>query len=181
MLEIGKSQSQLFAILSFLNTARDQSKQPFQPAYALINIGERLAMATDGHRVHWAAIDRLAGIEQGFYQVVKANKTTIIINKVDYQVTWPDAEGAIINYYKDSPPLATVGIEPPPTTGEFKVMDHGRNLTKIYRAMPESVSLNPDYVLDASRETTTCRVIRDDAPVFFDGEDCHAAVMPFKM
>lgn len=125
-------------------------------------------VSTDGHRLHIVKDENLPVFDQGFYKIIKKNKSSFMfikeeVNpKEDNLLTFPD--------YKLVMPKEKAEVKEASTFIPA--------LTYIIRNVPENETINPDYIKDLyPQEYQSWKLSIHDRKVMFEDEDKLAIVM----
>ena len=141
----------------------------------------RLAVATDGRRLHIATLEGATGIQPGQYEVISAKKSEIILDTVPdgpERPTYPD--------WRRVMPEATTQIATcPGTNGRYSQQGqyHSTTLANILRGMGGGYVLNYRFILDLDPDLIQDAPVyqnNEDGPVFLFGSAFRAVIMPLR-
>ena len=171
-IQIEKNDNRLNAV-KFLTSAMDPKDGRFHKKYFKVEPSGH-AVATDGHRLHWVSD---LPLEEGFYQVHKNNKTSVLIEKV-YELD--NNEGS----FPDYPGF----LEIPEGSKEFNLVCQESNVSSAYTNVIRAMT---DTTLEFKFVNDICKTINDivycsvpepgettNRPVHFTLNGFHAVVMP---
>jgi len=164
MTELGKHHKDIKNI-QFVLKAR--AKDATRPVLECILVttesnGDRIAVCTDGFRMHIAYID---GIGDGLYQVIKATKTEVILVPYTGEAKFPDYKQLKCEYDRQ---LCTIDCTDPKIA-----------IAAVNKHLPARLGIDYKYILDLDREFVVYYGAEESTgPIQFTNGSAEAWIMP---
>ena len=174
----------IFQDLEWLIRARMQSKG-IKPVFESIYVdGENNLICTDSRRLHVlrnrGELLESAGMEEGFYSVLRQTKRKITIKQIDPPGAFPDWK-RLLPKGKDIQVIC-----------ESITLNKFSGLARFYNAfyqknnpVERTVTINPEFFHDAIYPEKACKIIIPNywptSPVLFDYGEKKAIVMPMQI
>lgn len=162
-----------FKSIEFVNKARSRDK--IKPIFTILNFDNGKVMASDSRRLH---ISQTEIEENGFFEVVKATKSEIILVESGIQGQFPNVDQIIYSDEKIKDcEFSQEKVEISPLYGFFKVT------AVLLRALSSKMMINLDYVKDALQDyagavTIICNPNDAMTPIQFNYDNGKAVIMP---
>jgi len=150
----------------FCTIARGEKKR-FDLHYLKVEAG--ICTGIGNTRLHEAFVETL---QDGFYEVVKCNKSLLWLDQVEGKVSWPSKEG-MEQVWPNLRKCKYIPASSCRTREAFLLY-----LASIIRALPESRSIEPNYVEDLGPGFEVYVPVRGNFPICFANSDKWAAIMP---
>jgi len=173
--------SETFTGVKFVIAALDKNKDAF-PHKKNLYVKDGVMTGTDGKRLHQFNENELfpdarpwerSTFENGYYEVVKNNKSEVIIEKIDLDYDYPDYEDAGIFWELQE---AKKIIQPAENPDTF--------YSSIVRVMDETVSVKHVYINDClCLDEFTAWIAENSAekPLILTNGSKRAAIMPYRI
>lgn len=146
--------------------------------------------ATDGHRLHEVNDLPCDAKNNGLYEVVKNNKTCVILKESEYtrfpdtDRVWPNQDKQWVvgseragSFIWDYPAPLWDGIH------VYSALYASNHYTHIVRNMSDNTTINFNYLEALLHSGIDFKVSQyeEQGPVLFDNHECRALIMPMKL